>query len=154
VLDLGIISGLALVIAAAAHAVRLARWRGGATREEPLLWVLHVGYAWLPIGLFLLGCAAWMPNLGTSALHALTVGAMGTMILAVMTRATLGHTKQELTAGPGTLAIYLLVIFAALVRMLAPFLGAEYMTALDLAGAIWIAAFALFCLLYLPRFVR
>jgi uncharacterized protein involved in response to NO len=95
-----------------------------------------------------------VPDLRTSALHALTVGAMGTMILAVMTRATLGHTKQELTAGPGTLAIYLLVIFAALMRMLAPFLGAEYMPTLEVAGAAWIAAFALFCLLYLSLFVR
>jgi uncharacterized protein involved in response to NO len=153
VLDLGTIAGFALVIAAAAHAVRLARWRGNTTREEPLLWVLHVGYAWLPIGLFLLGCAAWVPSLGTSALHALTAGAMGTMILAVMTRATLGHTKHELTAGRGTLAVYLLVMFAALVRILAPFLGVEYVAALNLAGAVWIAAFALFCFLYLPLFM-
>jgi uncharacterized protein involved in response to NO len=154
VFDLGAISGPALVVAAAAQAVRLARWRGSSTGQEPLLWVLHVGYAWLPVGLFLLGCAAWAPDLGTSALHALTVGAMGTMILAVMTRATLGHTKQELTAGRGTFAIYLFVMFAALVRIFAPFLGTEYMTALDLAGAGWIAAFGLFLVLYLPLFVR
>jgi uncharacterized protein involved in response to NO len=154
VLDLGAISGPALVIAAAAQTARLARWRGSDTGQEALLWVLHVGYAWLPTGLLLLGLATWSPTLGTSALHALTVGAMGTMILAVMTRATLGHTKRELTAGQGTLAIYLLVMFAALVRILGPFLGAEYMMALDLAGAAWIAAFGLFCVLYFPLFVR
>ena len=74
---------------------------------------------------------AWSPPLGTSALHAFTVGAIGTMILAVMTRATLGHTKQELTAGRGTLAIYLLVMSAAIMRILAPFVGTQYMTARD-----------------------
>jgi len=79
---------------------------------------------------------------------------MGTMILAVMTRATLGHTKRELTAGRGTLAVYILVMVAAAVRIIAPFLGAGYLPALDLAGAAWIIAFALFVVLYLPLFIR
>lgn len=144
----------ALIVAAGAHAVRLARWQGGATREEPLLLVLHLGYAWVPLGLFLLGCAAWNPGLATAALHALTTGAMGTMILAVMTRATLGHTNRELTAGRGTLAVFILVMVAAAVRIIAPFLGTGYLPALDLAGAAWIIAFALFVVLYLPLFIR
>ena len=148
------VSGGALILAAVAHAVRLARWQGGATRAEPLLWILHLGYAWLPIGLFLLGCTAWIPSLGTSALHALTAGAMGTMILAVMTRATLGHTNRELTADWGTLAVYVLILLATVARIVAPFLGTDYMLALGIAGVAWIAAFALFVALYLPLFVR
>ena len=148
------VSGGALILAAVAHAVRLARWQGGATRAEPLLWILHLGYGWLPIGLFLLGCTAWIPSLGTSALHALTAGAMGTMILAVMTRATLGHTNRELTADWGTLAIYVLVMLATGARIVAPFLGTDYMLALGIAGVAWITAFALFIALYLPLFVR
>src|SRR5262249_33676940 len=115
---------------------------------------LHAGYAWIPIGLLLLGCAAWAPSLRTSALHALTAGAMGTMILAVMTRATLGHTNHELTADRGTLAVYLLVIIAAVARITAPFLGTAHMPALDLAIAAWITAFALFTALYFPLFVQ
>jgi uncharacterized protein involved in response to NO len=151
VAGLNAISGAALIFAAVLQAVRLARWQGGATLREPLLWILHVGYAWLPVGLALLGAAAWMPGLATTAIHALTVGAMGTMILAVMTRATLGHTKRELTAGRGTLVAYLLVLAAAVARVVGPFFDAA---AFDWAGGAWIAAFALFVALYLPLYVR
>lgn len=154
VLDVEMVSGSALIVAAAAHAVRLARWRGAATLREPLLWILHIGYAWLPIGLALLGGAAWMPGLGTTAIHALTVGAMGTMILAVMTRASLGHSGRELTAGHGTLAVYVLVLLAVLARVAAPFLEEGYAAALDLAGGAWLAAFALFIVLYFPLYTR
>lgn len=154
IVDLNMVSGTALILAAAAHAVRLARWRGSATLREPLLWILHIGYGWLPVGLALLGGAAWMPNLATTAIHALTVGAMGTMILAVMTRASLGHSKRELTAGYGTLAVYLLVLTATMARTVAPFLAVGYTAALDLAGGAWIAAFALFIALYLPLYIR
>jgi len=151
---LNMISGVALIVAACAHGVRLARWRGGATVQEPLLWILHLGYAWLPAGLLLLGIAAWMPSLATMAIHALTVGAMGTMILAVMTRASLGHGKRELTAGGGTLTVYVLVLVSAVARLTAPLLETGYAAALDLAGGAWIAAFALFVALYLPIYVR
>jgi uncharacterized protein involved in response to NO len=132
-----------------AVAARLVRWRGTATGREPLLWILHLGYAWLAIGFLLLAGMAFFPLLPeTTALHALTVGAIGTMTLAVMTRATLGHTGRPLTAGPWTIAIYGLVTLATLARVLAPIGGAEYLTALHLAGAAWSAAFGLFAALY------
>ena len=147
-------SGTALFFGAFIHALGLAGWGGQATLREPLLWILHIGYAWLPLGLALLGSAAWRPELATTALHALTVGAMGTMILAVMTRASLGHSKRELTAGPGTVIVYLLVLIAALARLAAPFVGADYAVALNIAGGAWIAAFALFVALYSPLYLR
>ena len=152
--ELNVISGSALILAAIAHTIRLGRWRGSSTLDEPLLWILHIGYAWLPLGLVLLGAAAWFPSLSTTAIHALTVGAMGTMIVAVMTRASLGHSKRELTAGYGTVAVYILVLVAALARVVAPFLETGYADALALAGGAWIAAFALFIILYLPLYVR
>jgi len=148
------VSGALLAAAAAAHAIRLLRWQGGATTAEPLLWILHVAYAWIPVGFALLGLSAWRPDLATTAIHALTAGAMGTMILAVMTRATLGHSGRDLTAGKGTVAIYLLVLLATAARLIAPFLDSVYAGALDLAGTAWIAAFALFVALYLPLYVR
>lgn len=134
-----------------AHALRLRRWRGLATLREPLLWVLHLGYAWLAAGFCLLGLqivVPWLPSF--TALHALTVGAIGTMTLAVMTRATLGHTGRPLRASRGTTAIYVLATVAALLRLFAPFAQAEYLPALWLAGLAWSAAFGLFVLLYLP----
>lgn len=101
--------------------MRLARWRGERTLREPLLWVLHLGYGWLFFGLLLLGLNSLAPALPqTTALHALTIGAIGTMTLAVMTRASLGHTGRPLVAGPGTTAIYVMITLAAILRHLAP----------------------------------
>lgn len=152
--DLNPISGAGLIVAAGAHGIRLARWRGEATVREPLLWILHIGYAWLPVGLLFLGAAAWMPHLATVAVHALTVGAMGTMILAVMTRASLGHSKRELVAGKGTLAVYVLVLIAAVARLAVPFVDGGYAAIVGLAAGAWIAAFALFVVLYSPLYIR
>lgn len=100
-------------------------------------------------GFLLLALNSFVPVLPQSAvLHALTAGAIGTMTLAVMTRASLGHTGRPLTAGPGTTAIYVLVTTAAILRVLAPLAGELYMVILLLAGASWSAAFGLFVLLY------
>jgi hypothetical protein len=90
----------------------------------------------------------------TAALHALTAGAMGTMMLAVMTRATLGHTGRQLSAGPGTTAIYGLVSLAVLARVLAPLMSDVAPILLGLSGFSWIAAFGLFVALYGPLLVR
>ena len=147
----------AALAAGLAHGARLARWRGFATWREPLLWVLHLGYGWLALGFILLalsGAAVMLPE--TAALHALTAGAIGTMTLAVMTRASLGHTGRPLAANPGTTAIYVLVTFAAVLRLVAPLAKAHYLLVLTLAGAAWSGAFGLFVLVYarpltLPR---
>lgn len=138
-----------------AVAVRLARWRGQATLREPLLWVLHLGYGWLALGFLLLAFNGFMPVMPqTTALHALTVGAIGTMTLAVMTRASLGHTGRPLVAGRGTTAIYILVTIAAVSRLLAPLSVDHYLAILTLAGLAWSSAFGLFVLLYAPPLMR
>jgi uncharacterized protein involved in response to NO len=114
----------AAVAAGIAVALRLSRWRGLQTIREPLMLILHFGYGWLALGLLLLGLngpTAILP--ATAALHALTVGAVGTMTLAVMTRASLGHTGRTLTAGPITKAIYGLITAAAVFRVLSPLAG-------------------------------
>lgn len=148
------LTGSLLLLSAIAQAVRLLRWRGQDTLSEPLLWILHVGYAWVPVGLGLLAAAAWRPDLRTAALHALTAGGMGTMVIAVMTRASLGHSGRELTAGTGTLAVYLLILTAVFSRLTAAIVPEVYQTALNLAGAGWIAGFAIFLWLYGPLFLR
>ncbi len=152
-------SGALALLAAALGGARLAGWRGQRTLCEPLVWVLHLGYAWLVAGFALLGAAVLgaamlVPALPPSAaLHALTAGAMGTMTLAIMTRATLGHSGQALTAGPGTAAIYALVGAAALMRVLAPLTALDAALLFGLSGLAWIGAFALFVVLYGPLLV-
>ena len=140
--------------AGAAAAARLSRWCGLATVREPLVFILHMGYGWLALGLLLLGFNGLHPLLpATTALHALTAGAIGTMTLAVMTRATLGHTGRALSAGRGTLAIYFLVTSGAILRLAAPLAGAGSLTVTWIAGFAWAGAFGLFALLYGPSLV-
>lgn len=145
--------GALLLAAGAAQAARLARWRGHRTLAEPLLWVLHLGYGWLALGVALLGVDALAGSFGAH-LHALTVGCFGTMILAVMTRATLGHTGRALTAGPSTTASYVLVTVAAVLRVAAHATPGAYLTLVALSGLAWIAAFAIFLIVYGPMLVR
>ena len=137
-----------------AAALRLARWRGLATVREPLLFILHLGYGWLAVGLALLGLNNFFAWITPGApLHALTVGALGTMTLAVMTRASLGHSGRSLVAGYGTVAIYGLVTLAALLRVVAPLTG-EVAEVTAFAGLAWTGAFGLFAILYAPVFLR
>jgi uncharacterized protein involved in response to NO len=145
------VTGGFLIAAAIANAWRLSRWTGFATWGEKLLIILHVGYAWLVMGVALLGLSIF--NIGVpvaSAIHALTAGATAVMILAVMPRVTLGHTGRALTANRVTVAIFLLINAAALVRVCASW-HTEFMALLLLAaGACWIAAFGLFEFVYGP----
>jgi uncharacterized protein involved in response to NO len=147
--------GIALLCAAAVNLWRLARWRGVATRSEPLLLVLHVGYAWLVIGVGALGAAILDPRIPLSAaIHALTVGAIATMILAVMTRAIRGHTGQKLSADATTVLIYALATLAALARIAAALRPAASADLLLAAAALWIGSFALFALRHAPLLLR
>jgi uncharacterized protein involved in response to NO len=101
------------------------------------------------VGLLLLGITGLSEVLpATAALHALTVGAVGTTTLAVMTRASLGHTGRPLSAGRITKAIYILITIAAVLRILSPLTGDQIELALWLAGAAWSGAFGLFAIFY------
>jgi uncharacterized protein involved in response to NO len=145
------IVGWLLIASAAVHLWRLSRWHGNATAAEPLLLVLHVGYGWLVLGLGLLGASILSTALPTSAaIHALTAGAIGTMILAVMTRATLGHTGRALTAGRATTALYVLLTAAAVARVAAALFDGWTMPLLDGAALLWIGAFGGFVAVYGP----
>ncbi|MFZ5719165.1 MAG: NnrS family protein [Pseudomonadota bacterium] len=142
-------AGGLLAAAGVANLARLARWRGWGARAEPLVWILHVGYGWLGAGLLLLGAALLDPSIPrTAGVHALTAGAVGVMTLAVMTRATRGHTGRELAADPATTLIYLAINAAALARVAAPFAGAHQPTLLIASTALWSLAFAGFTVAY------
>ena len=140
-------SGVLLLIAGALQLGRLARWAGDRTFADRLVLILHVAYAFVPLGFLLNGAAILWPQVPVSAgLHAWTAGAIGLMTLAVMTRATLGHTGHALHAGPATQAIYALVLLAAVLRIAAAFTGS--LTLIDIAGGAWIAGFATFVAVY------
>jgi uncharacterized protein involved in response to NO len=141
--------GLLLILGSGFNLWRLLRWRGGAAVGEPLLLILHLGYAWLVLGVALLGLSMLYTGLpATAAIHALTAGAIGTMTLAVMTRATRGHTGRELSSDRTTNAIYILVTVAAAMRVAAT-VGADWAIPLLIGSAcLWIAAFTSFVLSY------
>jgi uncharacterized protein involved in response to NO len=135
-------------LAAVANAVRLSRWRAPATVSEPLLLILHLGYGWLVLWLAL-GAAASAGMLPASvAVHTLTTGVVGTMTLAIMTRASLGHAGRPLSAGGATVAAYVMVQAGALLRLLTPLLPLQHFAVLCAAAALWAGAFALFALSY------
>lgn len=139
------------IAAAGLNAWRLSRWAGERTAAEPLVLVLHVAFAFVPIGFALLALAILSPSLvaTTGALHGWTAGAIGLMTLAVMTRATLGHTGQALAATRPIQAIYLAAVISALARVAAAFhLWREPM--LHLAATAWIAAFLSFVIVFGP----
>ncbi len=150
----GVMTGAALIGMGALHAWRLARWQGWRTWPEPLVWVLHLGYSFVPLGAFCIGVTALWPDRFASgpAQHLWMVGAIGLMTLAVMTRATLGHTGRTLEAGRGTVAIYLLMMLSVFSR-----LGAAFwpdLPLLNFAAVFWIGAYGGFAVLYGPLLLR
>jgi len=139
-----------LLVAAVLQLLRWIRWRGYRTFADPLVLILHVGYLWLPIGLALLGLSLMGVVPRSAAIHSLTAGAMTTMILAVMTRASLGHTARELRAGAATVALYALVTAGASLRVLASLGSIEYNLGIEVAGLLWGGALLLFLIAYAP----
>ena len=130
--------------------VRLSRWAGERTFSDRLVLVLHVAYAFVPAGFILTGCAAFGLIPGTAGVHAWTGGAVGTMTLAVMTRASLGHTGRQLCASAGTQAIYALAVAGALARVCASLEPNWFGPLLLSSGVMWASAFGGFALLYGP----
>jgi uncharacterized protein involved in response to NO len=143
-------------LAAIAQAARLIGWQGLRTLREPIVWVLHAAYAWLPIGLalkalFLMSGAAWTWHW----MHALAIGAASTMIIAVTTRAALGHTGRPLVVAKPVAVAYGLLLLAGAMRVFAPALGVmSYVATVMVAGTLWIAAFALYLAVYAPILMR
>lgn len=145
-----LVRGIAALAAAVVLFLAMARWQSWQTRHLPIVWILHVGYFWLPLGLLLVGLADLGAGIESkTALHALGANAIGIMILAVASRAALGHAGRPLVTPRLTVAAYGLVIAGGLVRVLFPF-GAGLM----LAGALWALGYAVFAIDYWPILTR
>jgi uncharacterized protein involved in response to NO len=148
----GKLTGLIAALAAVAHAIRLSGWRSFRTGGEPILWVLHVAYAWLPLGLALKAC--WLLGGVEWAMkwqHALTMGVLATMILAVMTRASLGHTGRPLVVSRVIAVAYVLLTLGVFARVFGGVLWPErYALAMSIAGLAWVLSFLLYLIVYAP----
>lgn len=150
------VAGWVAALAALAQLLRLSGWNGWRSAGEPIVWILHAAYAWIPLGLllkagFMLGGLPWAAYWQ----HALGAGAAATMILAVMSRATLGHTGRPLKVAPAMTWSYFLLIAAVLVRVLGPvWLPLGYVASIQLAGGLWIAAWLIYAVIYTPILLR
>ena len=150
-----VVTGWMLVVAGLANLYRLSRWNGWLTWREPLVLILHLGYGWLVVSLFALGGAVLGRGLSiTDATHALTTGAVGVMTLAIMTRASLGHTGRPLHASRLTVVIYLLVNLGAALRVFGPLTDIPTTVVLTLATIGWSGAYVLFAIVYGPYLLR
>ena len=145
-----LVSSVLLSSASAAHFFRLSKWHGWRCCSNALVWILHLGYLWLPVGLLLLAVAQVEIISETAGIHALSTGAMATMILAVMSRASLGHTGRALIASREIIASYILITIAAVLRVQAALSIGDGRVALAVAGAAWLGAFGLFLFRYGP----
>lgn len=146
-------TGAILVIAGVLHLIRLGRWAGDRTGRERLLLILHVGYAFVPLGFLLNACSAFGIVAIGAGVHAWMAGAAGIMTLAVMSRVSLGHTGRQLTASVATQAIYASIIVAVVARICAVFQPSHSVPLLYVAALAWAAAFLGFALSYGPTLI-
>lgn len=149
-------AGSMALIASAAQLARLGQWQSFRTLRLPIVWILHLAYAWLPIGLALKALALLTNcGVGLSWMHALIIGAAATMIIGVMTRASLGHTGRPLVVSRTIVVAYVLLTVATLVRTLGPGIPAlSYAQVIAVAAIFWTGAFGLFLWVYAPILVQ
>ena len=143
--------GFLLLLAALAQVGRLLQWQPAITRHRPILWILHLAYAWIPVGLALLAAARFGALSMSPGVHALAIGATGGLIIGMMTRTARGHTGRALQVSRAEVAAYGLVMLAAAIRVLLPLAVPPWLPlALVLSAAGWAAAFAIYLFIYTP----
>lgn len=140
------IVGVLFSLASVVYMYRISRWHGWSCYSEKLVLILHVGYLWLPVWFALMALTIFMPDSMSqaTALHAISAGAIGTMTIAVVTRASLGHSGQPLTANLATKMIYTLIVLGAVLRISIDWLPFDYTLMVSLAGAMWSVGFLIF----------
>lgn len=148
------LTGVIALLAGGLNLLRLWHWHGWRAYKEPLLWILHIGYGWIILALVCKGLAAFALVPPSVWQHALGVGAMGTLILGIMTRVALGHTGRPMTLPDFAVVIYAAITIAALARVLTALAVIDYSFGLMLSASGWILAFGLFTAIYWPILSR
>lgn len=149
------VSAPLLILAAGLQLARLVSWKPWRTRARPILWILHLSYAWIPLGFLLLALslAGWMT--ASAGIHALAVGATGGLIIGMVTRTARGHTGRPLLASPVEVAAYALVMLAAVLRVVMPLFVPQFLVASVIGAAFaWSLAFALYLAVFTPWLLR
>lgn len=147
--------GFTLVLAALAQVGRLLQWQPAITRHRPILWILHLSYAWIPLGLALLAAARFGALSMSAGVHALAIGATGGLIIGMMTRTARGHTGRALQVSRAEIAAYVLVMLAAAIRVLLPLAMPSWLPlALVLSASGWATAFAIYLFIYTPWLLK
>jgi uncharacterized protein involved in response to NO len=151
-----LLTAAAMAVAALLQFLRLARWAGLRSLRDPLVWMLHAGYLFVPVGFALIAAASFWPDVVSpvAGVHAFGVGAVGGMTLAVMMRASLGHTGQKLKAGLSGTVLFVALLVAAVSRILATFSDSHTGMTLHIAAFAWMIAFAGFGLVFAPALSR
>lgn len=146
---------LVAIIVALLHMWRLAGWYNSQVWKVPLLWVLHLGYIFLIVGILLRGLAFFWPVMTLPALHAMTVGGMGLITLGMMARVSLGHTGRNIHQPPKSVTgIFILVALSCLIRVAIPLVAAQlYLPAIMLSSILWSVAFLWFAIKYFPYWI-
>lgn len=147
------------VLAGVFQLLRLAGWHLAALWRVPMLWILYLGYAWLPFGLFLYAYASFTAGSTSPALHAFTAGVIGMLTIGMMSRVSLGHTGRAIAAGPVLIIAFVFVSLGALLRVFGPllimrFFAVPYSAVITVAGALWAVGFLLFFIIYVPILSR
>ena len=145
--------GISLIVAGLFQTMRWLRWRPWITLGIPLLWSLHIAIKFIAYGLIILGASYLIPEVPSNHMwHLLTVGGMGGLILAMISRVSLGHTGRPLTPPKIMTAAYIFIVLAALVRTFGPLISPEKTSVfIDISGTFWLLAFGIFVITYAPR---
>ncbi len=159
-LDIANISPMLLMVVAwivtLLHSWRLAGWYNSQIWQVPLLWILHLGYFLLILGVLLRGFSAFWPQMSFPALHAMTVGGLGLVTLGMMARVSLGHTGRNIHQPPKSVGwMFALIALACLIRVLVPLAASQYyLQAIMLSAVLWSLAFLWFVIIYFPYWIK
>lgn len=149
-----LLQAVLLLLSALCHFIRLIRWRFWVTFKTPLVWSLHLGYLGIPIGFFLMALHYFSGDiLLSTVVHALTVGAIGSTILSMITRVSLGHTGRKLIVGKALAIAFILVFLTSFVRVFYTLISDDYSFSMATAALMWVLAYGIYSVIFLPKLI-